>query len=129
MQVVVLSGGVGSRLWPVCNELNPKPFFQVRQNLTLLEQTYLRIFNIDSVESVTTVVNSKFALEIQTNYEDLCRKINKSIKSHFIIEPFAKNTTAAIISASLWIWRNYGFDEHILILPVDHIISDLEFFQ
>ena len=57
---VILSGGAGSRLWPVSREQNPKPFIRPMNGQSLLQGSYLRGMNLDGVKSVITVTNSHF---------------------------------------------------------------------
>ncbi|MEA3241783.1 MAG: sugar phosphate nucleotidyltransferase, partial [Pseudomonadota bacterium] len=54
---VVLSGGVGTRLWPVSRESHPKPFMKLDDGQSLIQKTYQRAANFDGVEEIVTVTN------------------------------------------------------------------------
>ena len=52
---VILSGGSGSRLWPVSREMDPKPFMKMADGESLLQKTFSRSANLPNVEEVVTV--------------------------------------------------------------------------
>lgn len=121
---VILSGGTGSRLWPLSREGHPKPFIKLFDGETLLEKTYRRISLLPNVPKIN---EKPFALTI-TNREyyfisrDELDKTN--VSSVFLLEPEARNTAPAITMAALWIKKNYGDDASMLILPADHLIQN-----
>ena len=129
MQAVVLSGGVGSRLWPVSNETRPKPFLMLDDGQSLLQKVFLRAAAISSVTNIITVANRIFLSRIQDEYSKVDSLIKRSITSHCILEPFGKNTAAAIAAAALQIEEYYSVDEMMLVLPADHLISDQQAFE
>ena len=57
---VILSGGAGSRLWPVSREAYPKPFIRLADGETLLQKTFERATSIAGVEAVITVTNREY---------------------------------------------------------------------
>ena len=93
---VILSGGTGSRLWPLSREGHPKPFIKLTDGETLLEKTYRRISLLPNIPKVN---GKPFALTV-TNQEyffiskDELDKTN--ISSVFLLEPESKNTAPAI---------------------------------
>lgn len=121
---VILSGGTGSRLWPLSREGHPKPFIKLFDGETLLEKTYRRINLLPNVPKIN---EKPFALTI-TNREyyfisrDELDKTN--ISSVFLLEPEARNTAPAITMAALWIKKKYGDNASMLILPADHLIQN-----
>ncbi len=121
---MVLSGGVGSRLWPVSSKVHPKPFLVLEDGQSLLQKTFLRAANLEIVTDIITVANSDFFSKTQDEYRKVEHLVKKSIISRFILEPFGKNTAAAIASAALQIEEYYGPDEIMLVLPADHLILD-----
>ncbi len=127
---VILSGGNGSRLWPVSREGYPKPFIKLYDGQTLLEKTYRRI---DLLPNVAKINGRSFALTV-TNHQyyfiskDELDKTN--ISSVFLLEPERRNTAPAITIAAMWIKKNYGNEASMLILPADHLIqNELEFVE
>ena len=127
---VVLSGGTGSRLWPLSREGHPKPFIKLFDGETLLEKTYRRISLLPNIPKVN---GKPFALTV-TNREyyfiskDELDKTN--VSSVFLLEPESKNTAPAISMAALWIKKNYGDNASMLIIPADHLIqNEAEFLE
>ena len=65
---VILSGGAGSRLWPVSRELHPKPFMKVDDGESLLQKTFLRAMNLPAVSEVMTVTNRDLYFKTEDEY-------------------------------------------------------------
>lgn len=125
MQAIILSGGVGSRLWPVSSAVCPKPFIKMEDGQSLLQKAFLRAINLKNVSGLITVANRDFLSSIKNEYTKIGNDLKREgIKSHFILEPFGKNTAAAIASSALLVEECYGRDEVMLILPADHLISN-----
>jgi len=126
---VILSGGAGTRLWPVSREGHPKPFMKLADGQSLLEKTYLRAaalekcLRVDGCPTVITVTN--------TEYYFLSRDVQTKANIHslFLLEPFSRNTAAAIALAAHQAISRFGKDVILLILPADHLISDLSQFD
>ena len=123
---VIISGGSGSRLWPVSRQLDPKPFIKLADGHSLLQNTFIRASNLTNVNAILTVTNEKVHFRMQDEYQ----QINENnLPCDFILEPYGRNTAPAIAAACLFIAENYSPDETILILPADHLISDFEAFK
>lgn len=126
---VVLSGGAGTRLWPVSREGHPKPFMKLADGQSLLEKTYLRAAQIsgcvqtEGKPTVLTVTNQ--------DYYFLSRDVEVASQVHslFLLEPFARNTAAAIALAAHQAMSQYGPDIVLLVLPADHLIDDFAGFS
>ncbi|MDA8329094.1 MAG: mannose-1-phosphate guanylyltransferase/mannose-6-phosphate isomerase [Betaproteobacteria bacterium] len=117
----ILCGGAGSRLWPVSRELHPKPFIRLADGQSLLQKAFLRGAALPDVEEILTVTNR----ELFFKTEDEFREINQSkLATSFILEPFGRNTAAAIAGAALQIKQKYGNDALMLVLAADHLIAD-----
>ena len=54
---VIVSGGVGSRLWPVSREQHPKPFIRLGDGQSLLQKAFLRASQLKATKAVMTVTN------------------------------------------------------------------------
>lgn len=117
----ILCGGAGSRLWPVSRELHPKPFIRLSDGQSLLQKAFLRGMLLPDVTEILTVTNR----ELFFKTEDEFRTVNTAkIATSFILEPFGRNTAAAIASAALQINQKYGQDAIMLVLAADHLIAD-----
>uniref|UniRef100_E6QXA9 mannose-1-phosphate guanylyltransferase n=1 Tax=mine drainage metagenome TaxID=410659 RepID=E6QXA9_9ZZZZ len=123
MQLIptILCGGAGSRLWPISRELHPKPFIRLVDGQSLLQKAFLRGALLPGVEEILTVTNR----ELFFKTEDEFREVNQSrLATSFILEPFGRNTAAAIAGAALQIQQKYGNEAVMLVLAADHLIAD-----
>ena len=118
---VILCGGAGSRLWPVSRELHPKPFIRLADGQSLLQKAFLRGAALPNVKEILTVTNR----ELYFKTEDEFREINSAkLATSFILEPFGRNTSAAIAAAALHTAKAHGPDTFMLVLAADHLIAD-----
>ena len=118
---VILCGGAGSRLWPVSREHHPKPFIRLADGQSLLQKAFLRGAQLPGVDEVLTVTNR----ELFFKTEDEFREVNSNkIATSFILEPFGRNTSAAIAAAALHIAKTHGPGTAMLVLAADHLIAD-----
>lgn len=117
---VILSGGAGSRLWPVSREALPKPFIELPDGETLLQKTLRRAISLSGVKRVLTVTNRDYYFLTRDEYESA----DTSITHDYLLEPVGRNTAPAIAAAALQASRAYGEDTVLLILPADHLIND-----
>ena len=123
---VILCGGAGARLWPVSRELHPKPFIRLADRQSLLQKAFLRGAKLLGVTEILTVTNRELFFKI----EDEFREVNAAgISTSFILEPFGRNTAAAIAAAALQIVQTNGKDAIMLVLAADHLIADQHAFQ
>lgn len=124
---IVLSGGVGARLWPLSRSTHPKPFIRLEDGKSLLQHAFLRAARLPDVNAVMTVTNRVLLLKTQHHYRQLAAEYAdqlSAIASHFILEPFARNTAPAIALASLCNAEAHGEDAVLLILAADHLIAN-----
>ncbi|MDD2046474.1 mannose-1-phosphate guanylyltransferase/mannose-6-phosphate isomerase [Pseudomonas putida] len=123
---VILSGGVGSRLWPVSREAHPKPFMVLPDGQNLIQKTFLRASKLDGVVEILTVTNRELLFKTEDEY----RAINGSGHAQgYILEPFGRNTAAAVAAAALQLAESHGPDAHMLVLAADHLIQDEQAFS
>ena len=117
MKAIILAGGSGSRLWPLSREMSPKQLMKIDSDYSLLQQTLIRLKNIDDIDEIIAVSNIK-------NYSDVKLQL-ASIKPDIkiIAEPATKNTAPAIASAISYL-RQANYDGNVLIVPSDHLIKD-----
>jgi len=119
-----LSGGEGSRLWPVSREQHPKPFIRLDDGRSLLQHAWLRAADIAGVDEIITVTHRDLFFKTEDEYVEVKSKCQRDITNHYILEPTRANTASAIIAAALHIAEIYGDDTLLLVLAADHIISN-----
>lgn len=118
---VILSGGVGSRLWPVSREAHPKPFMTLPDGQNLIQKTFLRAAQLEGVVEVLTVTNRELLFKTEDEY----RSINgDGLPQGYILEPFGRNTAAAVAAAALQLQESHGAQAHMLVLAADHLIQN-----
>ncbi|CAI8926307.1 mannose-1-phosphate guanylyltransferase [Pseudomonas chlororaphis] len=118
---VILSGGVGSRLWPVSREAHPKPFMELPDGQNLIQKTFLRASCLEGVVEILTVTNRELLFKTEDEYGAV-----NTVKhaQGFILEPFGRNTAAAVTAAALQLEATHGPNVHMLVLAADHLIKD-----
>ncbi|NSL17179.1 mannose-1-phosphate guanylyltransferase/mannose-6-phosphate isomerase [Tatlockia micdadei] len=122
----ILCGGEGARLWPVSRESHPKPFIRLDDGHSLLQKAFLRSALLPEIKEILTVTNRELFFKI----EDEFREVNQiGVSTSFILEPFRRNTAAAIAAASLHAAKRHGEDTLMLVLGANHLISDQDAFQ
>jgi mannose-1-phosphate guanylyltransferase / mannose-6-phosphate isomerase len=115
---VILSGGSGTRLWPVSREANPKPFMKVGGGPSLLRMTFDRASALPGAAEVVTVTNREYLFKTRDEYGR-----DRSTGS-FILEPFGRNTAPALAMAALHTAQRHGPEAVLLMLAADHLIRD-----
>lgn len=121
----IISGGSGSRLWPVSRQNMPKPFIRMRDGQSLLQKTFVRASNLADVSCVVTVTNRELLFRSLDEY----RNVNQGkLDLDLLLEPFGRNTAVAIAVAALHVREYWGDEVQLLILPADHLILDQDAF-
>ena len=123
---VIVSGGVGSRLWPASRLSHPKPFLQLEDGRSLLQSTYLRAVALPGVNDVVTITALESSFKTSAEY-DLCSGFD--VTNHFLLEPMGRDTAAATAVASLYVADTFGPEAIILFLAADHVIADVDAFH
>lgn len=123
---VIISGGSGSRLWPVSRAADPKPFLKLSDGHSLLQNTFSRAAALPDMSAIITVTNEKLHFRMQDEYQQIN---DRDLICDFILEPFGRNTAPAVAIATLFAQKKYGEDEILLILPADHLIGDVDAFN
>ena len=117
---IILSGGSGTRLWPLSRTSSPKQFLKLFDDKSLFQKTVLRSCDVQLFNHPTIVCNNDHRFSVA--YE--LQEISKTARS-IILEPIARNTAPAIAAAALDILKNYGEDNDLmLVMPSDHLIKD-----
>ena len=118
---VILSGGSGTRLWPLSRKLHPKQFIELMGKTTLFQEAVLRL--PESIESPLIICNE----EHRFLAAEQLREINKEPKN-IILEPVGRNTAPAIALAALKSIKE-SEDAILLVLSADHLIQDMDKFH
>lgn len=121
---VILSGGSGTRLWPLSRQLHPKQLLPLVGEQTLLQNTITRLENFPDVsDSVMIVCNDAHRFLVA----EQLREINVKADA-LLLEPVGRNTAPALTLAAI-ANREAGFDDILLVMPADHVIQDVKTFQ
>lgn len=118
---IILSGGAGTRLWPVSRAGHPKPFIKLPDGQSLLQKTVLRAAAIGAGQ-VLTVTNRDHYFLTRDEYAGI--DFAAPLQFDYLLEPAGRNTAPAIAAAALALQRQYGDAAVMLVLPADHLIDD-----
>lgn len=119
---VVLSGGNGTRLWPLSRSAYPKQFLPLVSSNTMMQETVQRLSGWANIDAPLVVCGNdhRFLVAEQLRAIDV---IPKAI----VLEPVARNTAPAIAAAAMMLSSEP--DALMLVLPSDHVIADIEAFE
>ena len=120
---VILSGGSGTRLWPLSRKQYPKQYLPVASDNTMLQETILRLNGIDNLSDPIIVCNSDHRFLVA----EQCKQIG-IISPIILLEPIGRNTAPAIAAAALQSLKKSD-DSVLLVLSADHVIQDIEAFH
>lgn len=122
MNVILLSGGSGKRLWPLSNDIRSKQFIKIFKNEngeyeSMLERMYKNIKKVNS-ESIVTIATS------QTQVSTITNQIGKDVG--ISVEPCRKDTFPAIALATSYLHdvKNIPLDETVVVCPVDPYVDN-----
>lgn len=120
---VILSGGAGTRLWPVSRSSYPKPFMRMGDGRTLAVKTLERARSVAGNAPVVTVTSRDYYFLTRDEYADAGHP-----GEPFLLEPCARNTAPAVAAAACYVKKRFGSEAKMLVLPADHLVEDLEAF-
>ncbi|MGE8178293.1 mannose-1-phosphate guanylyltransferase/mannose-6-phosphate isomerase [Pseudomonas fluorescens] len=124
---VILSGGTGTRLWPVSREGHPKPFMTLPDGQTLLGKTYQRAAGLLGTHGdIVTVTNRDYYFQSKDHYQDAHLGHHRG---HFVLEPVGRNTAPAIATAALSLQALHGNEAILVVMPADHLIQNEKAFK
>jgi len=134
---VILSGGAGTRLWPVSREAHPKPFIVLPDGQSLLQKTLLRAMGLKPA-SILTITNRDYFFITRDAYAEMSSASEMPLGSEmplasgialdYLLEPVGRNTAPAIAAGALRIREQFGDEATMLVLPSDHLIRDFAAF-
>ncbi|MDY6190306.1 MAG: mannose-1-phosphate guanylyltransferase/mannose-6-phosphate isomerase [Treponema sp.] len=119
---IILSGGAGTRLWPLSWGDHPKQFLSLISDKTMIQETLLRL---DSLETGNPIISCGEAHRFLVAQQ--IREITNK-KPVILLEPMAKNTAPAIAAACCAAMKQ-DKDAVVIVLPSDHVIADVPAFQ
>ncbi len=124
IQPVVLSGGSGTRLWPLSREKYPKQLLPLIGEDSLLQATVRRTDGIAGAELAAPMVvcNEEYRFVIAEQLRLMGRP------GSIVLEPLGRNTAPALTLAALAATRD-GADPVLLVMPADHVITDTAAFR
>jgi mannose-1-phosphate guanylyltransferase/mannose-6-phosphate isomerase len=122
LQPVLLSGGSGTRLWPLSREAYPKQFLALAGEETMLQATWSRVAPLSGAPPIVVAgEDHRFLVAEQL------RQAGAPAPA-IVLEPVGRNTAPAIAAAALQASRD-GADPLLLVLPSDHVVRDAEAFR
>ena len=119
---LILSGGSGSRLWPLSRKLYPKQFLALTGSATMFQQTLKRLA-LEGMGKPIVVCNEEHRFIVSEQLAAIDCKAQS-----ILLEPFGRNTAPAVAIAAMHLLAE-GRDELLLVLPADHVIDDLPVFH
>ena len=119
---VILSGGSGTRLWPLSRDAFPKQFLALVGHDSMLQATWHRVAPLASGAPIVVAGETHRFMVAEQLREAGCADAT------ILLEPLARNTAPAIAAAALEATRD-GADPLLLVLPSDHVIADAEAFR
>jgi mannose-1-phosphate guanylyltransferase/mannose-6-phosphate isomerase len=123
---VILSGGSGTRLWPVSRSAYPKPFMRMGDNESLLHKTLDRALHVAEDGRVLTVTGRDYYFLTRDEYAS--HEQAQLDRLPFLLEPAGRNTAPAVVLAALHARAHLDPDAILLVLPADHLIKNIAAF-
>lgn len=120
---VIMSGGAGTRLWPLSRELYPKQLLPLVNDATLLQETQLRLNGLQNLAEPLVVCNESHRFMVAEQLRQAGCPAGA-----IMLEPVGRNTAPAVVVAALQA-LGVGDDPILLVLPADHVIVDAETFR
>jgi mannose-1-phosphate guanylyltransferase / mannose-6-phosphate isomerase len=120
---VILSGGPGSRLWPLSRKQYPKQYLPLIGNNTMIQETILRLSGLDNLAEPIIVCNEEHRFVVA----EQCKQINIT-NATILLEPISRNTAPAIVAAALQVQQTLE-DSILLVLSADHVIKHVNEFH
>ena len=120
---VIISGGTGTRLWPLSRKNKPKQFLSLFGESSLFQNTLIRLGGLDDVENPLIVCNTEHRFMVAEQLQTI-----EMSAREIILEPCARNTAPAIALAAIKALEN-GDDPLLLVLAADHLIQNVTAFH
>lgn len=114
---VVLSGGSGTRLWPLSREKYPKQLLPLVDDLSMLQSTVARLDGLGGLAQPLLICNEEHRFAVAEQVRVLGKQ------GTVLLEPVGRNTAPAMTLAALWA-RRTGEDPVLVVMPADHVIAE-----
>jgi mannose-1-phosphate guanylyltransferase/mannose-6-phosphate isomerase len=121
---VILSGGAGTRLWPLSRELLPKQLLALTGERTMIQETAARLMGFPDATAPVVVCNEAHRFLVAEQLREMGLP-----PAAILLEPVGRNTAPAIALAAYAARQIAGDDALMLVLPADHVLRDLTAFQ
>lgn len=125
MNIILLSGGSGKRLWPLSNDVRSKQFIKLFKNEenqyeSMVQRVYRQIQSVIPETNVTIATSKTQASTIKNQLED---------RVSICVEPCRRDTFPAILLAAVFLKykKNISKDESVIVCPVDPYVDDTYF--
>lgn len=119
---VILTGGSGTRLWPLSREHYPKPLLPLMSELTLLQETANRLDSLSDLGDAVYVCNEAHRFLVAEQVVQLGKQ-----PATIILEPEGRNTAPALTLAALYL-ESREPDSMMIVMPADHVITEQQQF-
>ena len=120
---VILSGGSGTRLWPLSRKDHPKQYLPLVSDNTMLQETILRLDGLDNLTDPIIICNDSHRFLVAGQ----CQQIG-IINPTILLEPAGRNTAPAIAATALQSYKDLG-NTLLLVLSADHVIQNIPAFH
>lgn len=115
--VVIMAGGVGSRLWPISTPENPKQFIDVMGvGKSLIQMTVDRFLPSAPIENFWVVTSTEYSDKVREQLPDIPRE-------HILLEPVARNTAPCIAYACRKIATHHP-EANVVVTPADALVKE-----
>jgi mannose-1-phosphate guanylyltransferase/mannose-6-phosphate isomerase len=119
---IILSGGAGSRLWPLSREHFPKPLLPLVSDRTLLQETACRLDSVAGLGDAVYVCNEEHRFLVAEQVDQLGKK-----PATIILEPEGRNTAPALTLAALYLVARDP-EAMMVVMPADHVMTEPQHF-
>jgi mannose-1-phosphate guanylyltransferase / mannose-6-phosphate isomerase len=121
---IILSGGSGTRLWPLSRKKYPKQYLPLLSDNSMLQETIIRLRGLNNVTDPVIVCNADHRFLVA----EQCKEVGITNPS-IILEHVGRNSAPAITAAALYISTKYDDSSLLLVLAADHVITDIKSFH
>ncbi|GAB2873098.1 mannose-1-phosphate guanylyltransferase/mannose-6-phosphate isomerase [Pseudoduganella ginsengisoli] len=120
---IILSGGAGTRLWPLSRAVLPKQLLPLVTEKTMLQETALRVAGVQDMQAPLIVCGNEHRFLVAEQMREAGIK-----PLAILLEPVGRNTAPAVAAAANYI-KGIDADAMMLVLPADHVINNVAAFH